>query len=1611
MDVSSRIGARVAVVASLLAAVGIYAAAFSAETPVGSLTGTLIAADTGRPLVGVSVHVRPLHPKDGGDVRTVDTDESGRFSVRRLPAGDYQVAPATSVYENKEQPVAVTEGRTASLEFRLDPEGPFLNLNIHQHTYLPEENPRIALHGFRQGDEITVRIVSVDAVALVRDYGSELRALLNPVSSRGQAPAFVSLKNRSLREVRSLQHRITERDAEGVFYSFVRLGKLTPGLYLISARGEKQQIRPLGGPSEGLGWLMVTDLALVTKTTRDRVLAFTTDLRTGKPVAGASVVLYRGRDDIARGVSDARGIADLRHRNEPGSDEVTPIARRGDSFSFMRLYLYDDGERRKQYRVFSYTDRPVYRPGHRVSFKGVARRLQGYSYSVPSPRTVAVRVTDYQDTEIFEGTAAMNERGSFAGEFELPKRAASGPYTLSTKIDGEEHTHNFAVAAYRKPEWRVDVTTEKKSYIRGERVPVTVEAKYYYGSPVVDGKVTYVVYRSPYWRWWGDEEDADFYASDEESEGGSGGEIVVDGEATTDGDGQARFEFPTSLAPADDASMDYEYSIEAYVTDASERQVNGSGKARVVRGDITVTAEPERYLIAPRESTTVVARARDLDEKPVAGLTLTATTVRQTWVNAKLQETVLATSTVTTDAKGETRIPVVAADAGSVVVRLTGTDRRGNRIVHEANIYVSRYGGDDGIPVKTDLAVTTDRKMYRAGQTAQVLVTTDKPGTVALVAIEAESVMDYRLVPLIGKSTIVRFPIRAEYEPNVYVSACFVRSKEFFQSSERINVNVEAHKLNVSVTSDREVYRPRDSAKFEIRTTDHRGRPVAAELSFGVVDEAVYAIREEPSRGMWETFYPRRRNEVRTDYSFPQIYLGDADKDGPGETVRKDFPDTAYWNPFLTTDAAGRATVTVPLKDSLTSWRATAVAHTPRTEVGKTVHNIRVMKDLTLRLQVPRSLTEGDQILISALAHNYTSAPMDIDVELKAAGAEVRSDPQKRVRVEPGLAERVEWSIEARSVGTATFTAVARAGALSDGMELTVPVRAFARERVDYRTGALSAGTAKEELSVDPTADAGEAEVRLSPTLAGSLLGSLEYLASYPYGCTEQTMSSFLPNVAIGRSLRELELRQPELEQKLPAMVQAGLLRLYQYQHQDGGWGWWEYDETDPWMTAYVIYGLTLAKDAGYDINERILENGLNRARELSKDPKLELDEGSFLAYALVRAKAARSVRPLIARLLERHKRTRMLPAPPPRTGQPPTYDQKLVDAAEAAAPLRRRSLGYLALALSGLSDADSRRSAAALMKDLWSKAIADSGLLHWEEPERHPWDWSAPQSVETTAVLFEAATRLAPGDERLREIVRWLMLQRHGNRWESTRDTSFILLALSGYLRSTGELKPDYRVSVLLNGREIHTDAVSPGDALKPETVFRIPFKDLAPENRIEVRREGEGTVYYAVQLTQQLRAASFAPESSRPGLSVSRAYYLLEKVRDAQGRRVVRPASRPADRFQVGDRILVRLTVRSDQEYRYLMVEDPLPAGWEVQDRGDVSPDEWTHWWSHIDVRDDRVSLFLQRLPPGEHRIEYYVRVEVSGAGRALPAVLSDMYVPATRASTGDVRLVIAR
>ena len=1428
------------------------------------------------------------------------------------------------------------------------------------------------------------------------------------------------------------------------------------GVYLIEA---------VNGDLRAYTIAVVTDITMINKTTRDgQMLVYVVDRKSGEPRADVQVEIVNGKRITATGKTDGNGVLKVSVRKDqsaaqsreaaalvpaaplPEADNTyLVLARRGDQFAVSDLQrsYYGGFEEEmggeegliasERIASYIYTDRPVYRPDQKVYFKGIVRHLSDSGYQIPTARTASVKISDQNNNEVFNKELPISPRGSFSGEVDLPAGASLGYYSIIANIDDATIRGSFDVAEYKKPEFKVKVTTPKSFVPVGDKTRFTVEAKYFAGAPVTNGDVKYYVYRSRYYHWWFRDEDDDGFGGGEGEEGegdgegyhGYGNDMVKEGEGRLDAQGRLAVTF--DVPPLDESQpYDFTYRLEAQVTDSSRRMMEGKASFVGTRGKVVVFARPERYVYYQNDNARIKVKATDYEGRPVSSkVALKFVEVKYERVEERSGDNVyttykpvkrdLSSAEVTTNSQGEAaydyRIPIT----GSIRIE-TSVDDNGKRIPSDAGyIYASDRNNrwsDWAYRDYASIKLIPDKKSYQPGETAHVLAMLPTDKAHLLVTTEMTSVMGAWRVDAEGRGVMIDVKIEERFIPNVYLSVTYVKNGEMFESDKSITVPARSKFLNLEIIPDKKEYKPRDPASYTVIARNADGAPAAGvELSLGVVDEAIYSISPDSSGDIRRAFYGARYNRVETSFSSAYNFTGYSgakqmelaankrsyqladfknDEQLVEPKVRKEFKDTAFWKPDVMTGADGKATVKFELPENLTTWRATVRAVTGDLRVGSIVSRVLARKDLIMRLEIPRFMTEGDTVTVSGIVHNYLDSDKAAQVKLEVTGANILDAAQQTVTVTKEGEQRIDWRIAASQLGEVTLIATAKTNVESDGIELKLPVVPQGLKQTRAAAAAITEATSERTFTLDMPANANsqtsELRIEAAPSIAGAMFGALDYLTGYPYGCTEQTMSKFLPNVIVAQALKDVKTATIKASNDLNRKVQLGLDRLYGFQHRDGGWGWWKDDSTDPFMTAYVVDGLTIARRAGYNVNDYRLNLGRERVKQLLVSGKLEdgkpIDPESraYLVYALNVS----------------------------GDGPNATDARHTNDLFTKRAELQPYGRALLALALKHRGDDNRARQ---VVSELEREARATEFDAHWESTRRPMLDFSEDNDLEATALSVKALAQVNPQSATLAKAARWLVAnRRNGYYWDSTKHTAFAIFALSDYLKASRELSADYTVDVYLNGEQVLAKRVTAAEAAAGQPmVISTKGGQLRGSNQVKVVKRGVGALYASATLHYYTLEENIASQSSND-LKLSREYLRL-RVSEEGGKPAwkVEPLS---GELRSGDLIVARLRLRGARA-RYLMIEDPIPAGCEQLARVsgidlDYSDGRWSDWYNNREFRDQRTVIFADYFD-GDAIFQYALRVQIPGEFKVAPARAELMYQPTVQANTENVKLNI--
>jgi hypothetical protein len=1365
----------------------------------------------------------------------------------------------------------------------------------------------------------------------------------------------------------------------------VNLGLKEKGFYLVEA---------VRGQLCAYTLVMVSDVVLISKPASGGVVNFVVDRRTGQPIREAKVSMLVRDGQLGEAETNADGIAELPYKGTDLSD-LRLVARHGKDWAVNQTEGMAVASR-DAWTGYAYTDRPVYRPGHTVHFKAMLRTQEAAGYSIPAGKSVSVQIEDSEQKPVYQKTLAVSPGGSIHDELTLAPTAALGSYSVNVKNGDRDVAYaQFEVQEYKKPEYEVRVIPAKGRLIQGETTQVTIDSRYYFGEPVSGAKVTYAFYKTPYYfpLWYDPDEDTGEQAGEqqgEEGDEGESGDQVQQTEGQLDGDGKLTISLPTSVSKN---KTDYAYRIEARVTDEGKREITGKAWVIATYASYVVHITPTRYFYEPGSTGTFTVEARDYDNQPVRAR-LHAELLRWDFRDRKGFETV-ASQDVDTGADGSAPVSLnIPARGGSYRAIVSAHTPEGRDIEDYEYLWVSGNGEFDyGAATERSIKIVTDKKTYRAGETAHLMIIAGKPNTAVLVSVEGRDLRQYKVLRSQGATVAYDVPVALNDEPGIVVAAGYVRNGNYYEGTQYVRVPPVEHKLNVKLATDKAQYLPGQTAEYSIEATTAGGQPAPrAEFSLGVVDEAIYGIRPDTTQDIVNAFFSREWNRVSTTNSLNYWFEGEAGKRRmrlaelrPASRlaqlkperliepkVRKAFPDTAFWAADVTTDAAGRARAKVEFPDSLTTWRATARGGTPETKVGSATLKTIVRKNLIVRLVVPRFFVQGDEVVISALVHNYLADGKKARVSLDVAGLDVLEGATQDIDIPSKGEAKLDWRVRARQVHSATVTGKALTDEESDALEMELPVNVPGIAMARARGGALTAGgTAAFELAFPDKVQPGSRtlSVRLAPSIAGSLFAALDYLVSFPYGCVEQTMSSFLPNITVQAAVKDLGIKTDLDQAALQTKIRAGLDRLYNFQHPDGGWGWWETDESHPFMTAYVVAGLVQARDAGTAVTQEAIDNGVKWLKQdLERDNRLAPDLRAYMVYALAAAGQAS----------------------PDLLG--PVYDKR--------SSLSPYGMAVLGLALETAKDGRAKDIAAALERG----AQQDQEQAWWSATRDEMLDFSEDATPEATAWAVKFLSHQHPDSPLLPKAALWLMLHRNeGYWWESTKQTAMVIYGLTDYLRHTGELNPNFTATVFVNDKAVLTKKIDQSIGLAAPDLTMDESNLAAGANRIRIATSGAGRLYYSAR-AEYYSGDEKLQKAGSTSLNILRDYFRLKPSHT--GDRIVYDLAPLDGPLASGDTIAVRLTV-TGSEWRYLMIEDPIPAGTEFIERDNSyelkeRPPWWQYYFTRRELHDNRMALFQTYFPQGQQQYFYLLKVVNPGVFQVSPARVGPMYQSDVMATT---------
>jgi len=1430
--------------------------------------------------------------------------------------------------------------------------------------------------------------------------------------------------------------------------------------------------------------VQVTNLGITVKDSPQNTLVFVTRLDNGAPVANADVSIIRTDNSTAwsgRTGSDGIVVAPqtrIRNPRQPYKlSFIVTAAKDGDVAyvgsnwnegiePFFFGAQYDITEADPLLRGTVFTDRGVYKLGEDVHFKAILRRdTPNGIQTIANGTPLYVAMKDSRNRVVDARTVTINAWSATEWTARLAGNGALGNYSIEVTLDKsalEEKTPapprdadddepwepeyrkivrgGFLVAAYRRPEFRVDVHlgADAPTPIAGVSLKGVVNARYLFGAAMANRPARWTYSRTPVYQAPPAVQKAfpaDQFAfvgfGDREGRG-VGGELDAKS-ATVDRDGQLALDLDTRASDG----LPYEYALEADVEDVSRQHIANRTSFLVHPAPWYVGLKRPPLFVEQKNglNTEVVAVAPDGTLVP--GVRVDVTLVHQQWHSVRRAEgngfytwdterteSEAGHFTVTTTA-APVPLAISVAEGGSYFVRAEARDgawRSTTRLpfyaIGSGYTAWARYDHN-----RIDLV--PERDAYKPGETARLMIQSPWESATALLTVEREGIRSHTQFALTSTQQTVTVPITAADIPNLFVSVLLIKGRTKADATDdtsdpgkpgfrlgyaRLAVEDASKRLTMTVKANKTEFRPAGSARVDVQVNDSEGTPAASEVTLWAVDYGVLSLTGFKTPDVLRSVYVPKALEVMNEDSRQRIVSrrvltpkgtdegGGGGDDGGVSAVRRDFRVLAFWLGSVATDARGHASVDVKLPESLTTYRIMAVSGDRVSRFGSGESEIRINKPVVLKSAFPRFLTRGDtayfgSVITSQLkeAGTATMTMRSLDPEILQVAGETR----RTVRVGANASTEVRFEVVARAVGRARVQTSVRLAGESDAFEESVPVEITVSPESSAAYGEASPD-ASQPLSIPSgvVPNVGGLHVELASTALVGLGEGARYVVEYPFGCLEQRASrTFVLATAADLGAA---FKLPGIDARdIKTRVQSSLRELETYQCPSGGFAFWPGAclTVSPFLTSYALHVFQTAAALGYDVTPDVMQRGYDYLeRELAEPPPT--NEGwwpmytAWEAFAVkVLVDAQRNQDSNINRLYQ--YRDRM-----------PVF-----------------ALSYLHDAMATKGESGARL--ADLRRRMTNAILPEAGAAHVEELSDPYLLWFWNSNVRSTSIVLNSLVRVGADAREVTPLVRWLMTARTKGRWGNTQENAVAMQALVNYYRTYESQTPNFTATVRL-GTEDLLRATFKGrstEAATKDVAMAALAKATPTPTELTLRREGDGTLFYAARLTYAPDVVSLTARDN--GFHVERKY-------------AVANGDAAATSFLAGDLVRVTLSFDLPKERRYVAVTDPIPAGFEPVESwfsttaADVAKEaevqdgtesqSWFDVWKRgtfdrVERHDDRVLLFATRLAEGHHEFSYVVRATTAGSFLVAPSQVEEMYAPEISGRTATATIEVKR
>jgi uncharacterized protein YfaS (alpha-2-macroglobulin family) len=1318
-------------------------------------------------------------------------------------------------------------------------------------------------------------------------------------------------------------------------------------------------------------FISFSDIGLIAKQGEDKLFVFTNSLKTANGIEGVTINVYGGNNQlVGTAATNADGVAEvpITAKNYKGFKPAMVIAKTADDFTYLpfsktkvNTSRFDVGGKRNNTTgldAFIYAERDVYRPGEKINYSLL---LRDKDWKSPGEIPVKIKFLLPNGKELKSFRKSLNEQGATDGSLDISTSAITGSYSLELYSSNDVllGTKNFQVEEFVPDRIKVFAKINKPYLQPSDNASLQINAVNFFGPPAANR--TYETEIQVKQKQFSSKKYAGYDFSLENQKEFFDKDVR---EGTTDANGNASIEYAVPALYANTGLLQANF----YTTVFDE---TGRPVSRVVSSDIYTQNifngikddgyyyyslnQPVRFLLVSlnKDGNVSPANARVQVIKHEYRTVLSRSGSYFTY-NSQQEDKVMADNQITVSEN--TVYNYVPRSPGDYEIRMY---RPG------ANAYVSKrfysygsWGADNtSFEVNTEgnIDIEVDKASYNSGDNAKLTFKTPFSGKM-LVTIETDHVLSYQYVDVSKKLATIDLKLASEYVPNVYVTATLIKPHEISgipltvaHGFQNIKVEEKGRKIPVEITAQKSL---RSNTHQKVRVKAIPGSYV----TLAAVDNGVLQVTDFKTPDPYSYYYQKKALQVTAFDMYPLLFpelrgrLSSTGGDGElnldkrvNPMPAKRFKIMSYWSGLKKANGSGVAEFEFDVPQFNGQIRLMAVAFKDE-NFGSSENTTTVADPIVLSSALPRFMSPGDTVTVPVTITNTTNklaegqASVSVSGPVKVLGA----NPQT-ISINPNSEGRAVFQVVADpTVNVAKITINVNALGEKFKEETDISVRPPSTLQRLSGSGSIVGGTTQ-KITIpqnDFLAGSFKYDLVISRSPVAEIYKQLRFLVQYPYGCTEQTVSTAFPQLYYGDFADAMGVKN-DSKQNANSNVMEAIRKIKMRQLYTGAVTLWDGEGTENWWaTVYAAHFLLEARKAGFDVDNSLIE--------------------TMLSYLAKRLKTKET----ISYYYNRNQNKKIAP--------------------------KEVAYSLYVLSIAGRSDVSvmnyykANQGLLALdSKYLLSAAYAVSGDKR-SYTQMLPNSFSGEESLQETGGSFYSALRdeaialntladVDPGNAQIPIMRKHVADRLKTDPWINTQEAAFSFLALGKIARLEG--KSTVSAEIKANGKIV---AKVDGDWKGSS--------ELLKSNSVEVVTKGSGRLYYTWVAEGINSTGAYKEEDS----------YI--KVRRRFFDRFGSPINGAT--FKQNDLVIVELTLESayDSPIENIVLTDLLPGGFEIENprTKEIPGMDWIKNESApvaLDVRDDRINLFVNAYA-ARHRYYYAVRAVSLGQFKQGPVSADAMY-----------------